>query len=310
LAGYAELKHSLVYFVLKVIEKNREDMIMTTRKIALFILIGILLFSLSSLADPKREFFKEYDKKELVSLKTVSGDCIIKTGNGDKITIEVTNEYSPRDSFEPIFRERGKTLRLREKLYGSNHGSSTWVLTVPEGTEIDFSSASGGLMVQDYNGELRGNTASGDYEIINCKGIFDLNSASGYYEIENCQGEFDVHSASGNIDASGIIITGESDFASASGNVRVTMGATPEHDLNVGSASGRAQLSYDGNKLVGFFELTSRYDSGRIDADFEFDDVERFRKNGQRYIMKTFIKETDDPLITVGTASGRASLRE
>ncbi len=283
---------------------------LTIRKVSIFILIGILILCLSSFAGPKKELIREFDKKELISLKTVSGDCMIKTGDNDKIIVKVTNEYSPRDSFEPSFRERDKTLRMREKIYGSNHGRSMWVITVPEGTEIDFSSASGGMLVEDYTGELRGNTASGDYEIINCGGLFHLNTASGYYEIENCQGEFDIQTASGNIDAQGIIITEESDFGTASGNVRITLGATPEHDLNIGSASGKALLNYGGNKMIGLFELTSKYNSGRIDAPFEFDDVEKFRKHGQRYVMKSFTRETDQPLITIGTASGRASLRE
>ncbi len=282
----------------------------TMSKVSFFILIGILVLGLSSFANPKQEITREFDKKELVSLKTISGDCIIKIGTTDKIIVNVTNEYSPRDSFEPSFRERGKELRMKEKMYGSNRGSSTWTITVPQGTEIDFSSASGGMLIEDYNGELRGSTASGDYELKNCKGLFYLNTASGYYEIENCQGEFDIKSASGNIDAKGIIITDESDFATASGNVRVTLGATPEHDLNVGSASGRAALDYGGNKMVGLFELTSRYDHGRIDASFEFDTEEKFRKNGQRYIMKSVTKEKDQPLITIGTASGRALIRE
>lgn len=282
----------------------------TLRKISIITLIGVFILSLSSFADPKREITKEFDKKELVSLKTVSGDCIIKTGESDKIIVEVINEYSPRDSFEPRFRENSNSLRMKEKLYGSNRGSSTWIITVPEGTEIDFSSASGSMLVEDYTGDLHGSTASGDYEIINCKGLFQLSTASGDYDIENCQGEFDIQTASGDIDARGVIITDDSDFGSASGNVRVTLGASAEHDLNIGSASGKAALDYNGNKMTGLFELTARYDYGRISAPFEFDDVEKFRKHGQRYIMKSIAKESDHPLITIGTGSGRASIRE
>ncbi len=282
----------------------------TFGKISIYVLMGLLILSLSSFANPKREIVREFDKKELVSLKTVSGDCIIKTGKTDKIIVKVTNEYSPRDSFEPRFREQSNSLRIKEKLYGSNRGSATWIITVPEGTEIDFSSASGGIMVQDYTGEIHGNTASGDYEMINCKGLFRLNTASGYYGIENCQGEFDINSASGDIDARDIIFTDESDFNTASGNVKVSLGATPEHDLNISTASGRAVLDFKGNKIVGFFEMTAKYDHGRIDAPFEFDDVEKFRKHGQRYIMKSFTKETDEPFISIETASGRATLRE
>lgn len=280
------------------------------RKVSIFVLIGILIFSLSSLANPKREIIKEFEKKELVSLETVSGDCIIKTGDNDKIIVKVINEYSPRDSFEPNFRERGNSLRMKERMYDSNRGSSTWIITVPEGTEIDFSSASGSMLVEDYTGDLHGSTASGDYEIINCKGLFQLNTASGDYDIENCQGEFDIQTASGDIDASGVVITDESEFGSASGNVRVILGATPEHDIEIGTASGKAALDYNGNKMIGLFELTARYDHGRIDAPFEFDYVEKFRKHGQRYVMKSVAKETDQPLITISTASGRVSIRE
>ena len=199
---------------------------------------------------------------------------------------------------------------MKEKIYGSNRGSSTWIITVPEGTEIEFSSASGGMMVEDYTGELHGNTASGAYELINCKGLFELSTASGSYDIENCQGEFNIHSASGNIDVTGVIITEESQFGSASGNVRVTLGATPEHDLNLSTASGRAVLDYDGNKMVGFFEMTARYDKGRISAPFEFNTVENYRRHGQRYVTKSFTKETDQPFITIETASDRATLKK
>lgn len=283
---------------------------LTSSKIFIYVLLGLFVFSLSSFANPKREIIKEFDKKELVSIKTVSGDCIIKTGSTDKIIVKVTNEYSPRDSFEPRFREQKNSLRIKEKLYGSNRGNSTWEITVPEGTEIDFSSASGGMMIEDYTGEIRGNTASGDFEIINCKGLFGLNTASGYYGIENCTGEFDIQSASGDIDARKIIFTAESEFGTASGNVKVSLGATPEHDISIISASGRAVLDYNGNKMIGLFEMTSRYDHGRIDAPFEFDDIDKFRQHGQRYIMKSVTKESDNPLISIETASGRAVLRE
>lgn len=280
------------------------------RKVAIFTLIGILILSLSSFANAKRELVREFDKKEIVSLKTVSGDCIIKTGETDKIIVKVINEYSPRDSFEPSFRERDNALLIKEKIYGSNRGSSTWIITVPEGTEIDFSTASGEMMVRDYTGALRGSTASGAYELINCKGLFDLKTASGSYDIKNCQGEFNIESASGNIYADGIIITEESDFTSASGNVKITLGATPKYDLNISTASGKAVLDYDGNKIVGFFEMTARYDKGRISAPFEFDDTEKFNRHGQRYIRNSITKKSDQPFITIATASGRATLRE
>ena len=128
--------------------------------------------------------------------------------------------------------------------------------------------------------------------------------------IDNCQGEFNLSSASGSIDATGIIIQDESDFSSASGNVKISLAAAPDFDLEVGSSSGRAVLDYAGNPIRGLIEMTAREKHGRIDAPFEFDKVEKFKKNGQRYILKSIVRDNDNPIIEIRTASGKAMLTE
>ncbi|UCD64254.1 MAG: hypothetical protein JSW34_02115, partial [Candidatus Zixiibacteriota bacterium] len=84
----------------------------------------------------------------------------------------------------------------------------------------------------------------------------------------------------------------------------------PEHDLKVSTASGRAILDYNGNTLTGRFELIAKERSGDIDAPFDFDNVETFRKWGDKYVSKTFTRGSDTPEILVATASGRATLRD
>ncbi len=278
-------------------------------KTFLTLIIGTVLLFSSAYSESK-DFTKTFEKKGLIKLRTTSGSCVIKQATNDKIEVTVINNFTPRNTFETKFKESKNALTLKEEILDSNTGNSEWIITAPPETEIQFSSASGGMHVENYKGDISGNTASGDYEITNCEGYFDLNTASGNYYIENCRGEFDINSASGSVDASGITILEESNFNSASGNVKLELGASPEFDLSVGSASGKATLDFKGNPMKGLFEMSSRDREGRIEAPFEFDEIEHYRKYGEKYILKSVIKDVDHPLISIGTSSGRAILND
>ncbi|MFH1372607.1 MAG: DUF4097 family beta strand repeat-containing protein [bacterium] len=251
-----------------------------------------------------------FEKKERIKISTVSGDCVVMKGKTDQIEVEVINSYSPRDSFKPKVRERKNTLRLSENILGSNNGSATWTLTVPDGTEIEFSSASGDLIIENLSGDFSSETASGDVEVLGCTGGFYFNTASGTIEIEDCSGEFVIATASGDVDAVNVVLREAGSFATASGKVEVALAETADHDLTLSSASGRVLLDYNGNPIKGFFEFTARDRKGRIDSPFDFDNEETFRKWGEKYVAKTFTKDGDSPQIALETASGRASLRQ
>lgn len=279
------------------------------KKISVIVLIGIFIISVNTYAGD-RKIIKTFEAKKQIELETVSGDCIFKKGDNNKIEVTVVSEYVPRDSFEPIFHDKGDILRLKEKIYGSNSGHCTWTIMAPPGTDFDFSSASGSVQIEGFSGEFYGNTASGDYEISESKGSFELNTASGNIDVENCKGLFNLNTASGSIQAADIVLDDDCDFGSASGNVYVSLGSTPEFDIEVHSASGRAVLDYAGHPVKGTFELTAREDKGRIDAPFEFDDIRNFRRNGQKYVLKSITKDERNPVIEIKTASGKAELKE
>lgn len=288
----------------------------------------LLLGSLSAVAGPRSEEVRSFDGIEVIRINTISGDCIVRKSATDQVEVEVIWSYRPRDSFEPKFRERGKVLRLNEDMYGSNSGRSTWTLTVPDGIEIRFSTASGDMELVGLSGEFSAETASGDIQAEDCKGEFDLSSASGDVDLigcegmfhvstasgdietSSCQGEFELSTASGTVEADGVVINEASSFSTASGRVRVTLAETSEYDLRVSTASGRATLDYGGNPVKGYFEFTSRDRNGRIVSPFDFDDEESFRRWGDRYVRKWFTRETDSPQIFIETASGKAVLRE
>jgi hypothetical protein len=292
------------------------------------ILLTLLLLSMSAMAQRGDQESRTFEGIEAIRINTVSGDCIIQKGNTDKVEVDVTWSYRPRDSFEPKFRERGSVLKLEEDIYYSNSGHSTWTLTVPENIEIRFNSASGDLEVvgltgeftaetasgdiatEDCNGEFDFNTASGDIEMRDCRGRYDLNTASGEIEMDDCEGEFAANTASGSIQADGVTLSDVSNFNTASGRVLVVLAATAEHDLMISTASGRVTLDYGGNPIKGYFEFSSKYRKGRIVSPIDFEDEERYRRWGDRYVRKWFTKDADTPQIFIETASGKAVLRE
>lgn len=279
-------------------------------------------------ATEKQEITKTFDKKESILMRFVSGDCLLKKGSGDRIEVHLIYRIDPPDAFEPVFQEKGDELVLKERFHGSSSGSSTWMLTVPDGIEIQFKSASGDFEVVDLKceikvntasgdvsieksgGEFRVNTASGDVAIQNSKGEFDINTASGEIDVKSGSGEYSLNTASGDIDGKEIIIKEESSFSAASGDVYIELAQSSAYDLKLSSASGDAILNFNGNPIQGYFELTAKVRNGRIKSPFKFDNEEEFYKNDQLYARKSFTKGKDTPIIRISTASGKAELRE
>ena len=213
----------------------------------------------------------KFEDIKLIKVKTLSGDCVIEKGGDGEVSVNVVKGYNPRKSCKTTVREDDETLEITEEITGTGRGGSTiWTLYVPDDIEVEFVSTSGGMRLSNVKGKFVGSTASGEYELINCGGEFALNTASGDYHIRNCKGMFKVSSASGDIDASGLEIDGNSTLASASGTVNVKIGKTPEYDLSVGSASGKAVLDYDGNPLSGYFEFEAKARGGKIDSPVDF----------------------------------------
>jgi DUF4097 and DUF4098 domain-containing protein YvlB len=309
-------------------------------------LAALLFLAASVLAGRRHEETRTFPAKELVEVNTVSGDLVVKVGEGDEIIVELEHSVRPADNYQPRFRERTYALELSERFYGSTNGGSYWTVTVPKETRIRFSTASGDLTVDGLVGDVNADLASGDIDVFNCNGDFDLNTASGSIEFDSCGGIFDLNTASGNIRisrcvgefdlsvasgsirarecrgdfdlstasgsvrASDIVIEGRSNFSSASGSAYVTLAESSDFDLVVSSASGKAILDYDGNPIKGFFEFIARDRYGRIDAPFDFEDEDEFRRHGDWYIRKTFAMDGETPEIRVETASGMAALRK
>jgi DUF4097 and DUF4098 domain-containing protein YvlB len=318
-------------------------------KKSIFCFLSILLvLKVSSLypASGENPSSKTFPAKKVVEINTSSGDCIIKGGAVDKITVDLEVKVEPADAFNPEFLERADRLIINEKWYGRSHGSVIWKITVPVKTEIELETASGDISlegltsdveiqtasgdvtVEQYKGGLELETASGDIILTGCEGEFEissasgdinisriegnieLSSASGDIDIEDSQGGFELETASGDIQAIRLDMQSASEFSAASGDIEIVLSNSPANSLSLSSASGDIILDYNGNPLKGRFEFTTRRHRGEIDAPVTFDKEETSEAHGKEYVKKTFTASGNEPLITLETVSGQITLRK
>jgi len=318
------------------------------RKFILSILIMVWFLNVSSLysAQLPDETSKTFPAKKAVEISTASGDCIIKTGAVDKITVDLKAQVEPADAFKPEILERGDRLVIKERWSGSSRGSVLWTITVPAKTDIEcetasgnielegiaaaleISAASGDVTVEKCQGDIEIETASGNITLTDCEGEFEisaasgninvskikgdieLSSASGDIDIEDSQGTFEIETASGDIQTARLDLQSESEFSTASGDVELVLSGTPDKPFSLSTASGDIILDYNGNPLKGRFEFTARRNRGKIEAPVTFEKEETINEHGEEYVKKIYTVSGNEPLITLETASGKITLRK
>ncbi len=344
-----------------------------------FALSLILVSSFLFIARAQKTIDKTFKAKESVHISTVSGDCVIKKGDGNEIKVHLSYTYDD-DCFTARFNEKEDVLEIKEDFDGNCRGESNWTITIPENTNVKFNSASGKvaisgvskstsvttasgdvklsnlkgevklntasgdvnintinaglkvntasgkIMAENLEGKIKVATASGDVKITNAKGELKVSLASGEFDADKLEGKIKISAASGDIDiknanaalklncasgdieAENIIITGESSFSAASGDVGLSLAKSSAYDLTLSSASGDATLNYNGNALNGFYEFTAKVKKGKIISPIKFDKEEVIEKNGKKYDVKSFTKGNSTPVILIKTSSGVAKL--
>ncbi len=207
-------------------------------------------------AYPGEEVHKEFDGIKAIDISTVSGDCIVRTHNSNEVVVDLYYDTDPEDALSYKMDERRGKLVIKERWHGrSTSGEVVWTLTVPKGTEIEFSTASGDLSVEGAVGDVQASTASGEIELIDVGGEIELSTASGDVTIVNGGGDCDVSTASGDIEASGV--EGDLELSTASGEIEVR-DCKGEFDLS--TASGEIKMT----DCSGTFEMGCA--SGEITA--------------------------------------------
>lgn len=307
----------------------------------LFIFSVIILF-----AQDQKEIHKTFEAKERVRIETASGDCNIKSGNEGEIKVDVIYSVNPEDAFEADIQEKSNEIKIKERWRGRSSGRVTWTITVPKGTEVRVSTASGDLSVDGIENEIEASTASGDVTILDSQGKLDISTASGDVEVLDSGGEldlstasgdvkasgvngeielstasgdirvkkskgmFDLSCASGDIEISGIVLSEESSFSTASGDIEVKLAESSEYDIECSAASGDIELDYDGNEVKGYFEFSTKKHSGSIRSPYDFDTEEEYEQGSRTYVRKTFSKGGKTPRILLSSSSGNVELKK
>jgi DUF4097 and DUF4098 domain-containing protein YvlB len=187
-------------------------------------------------------------------------------------------------------------------------------VSLEEGSK--FNTASGDYIVRDMTiGEdTKFNTASGDVELedLVIEEDVSFSTASGDIIVTNCKVGEDVgfSSASGNVKVEDAELAGEADFSSASGDVILRFDRLPEHDFTGSSASGDVTLQVDDFGENFTLVLIKRKDKGRISCPFEYTDEDEFYRNRQEYVSKIVERGSGRPVITLGTASGKVTVKD
>ncbi len=271
------------------------------------IIFSVFIFNLYSAE--KVEVNKTFKPTATVEIKTVSGDCIIKIGTDSEIKVSLVHTF-PADVFEPIFKEEGNTLVLEEKFKEGkkdHDGSSTWSITVPEKTNIEFNSVSGDFTAAGLKGDIHGTAVSGDVNLENLAGNLSVEAVSGDIKVQKIEGELKLKAVSGDINISGVSVKGASSFKCVSGDIEVTLAKADEYDLDLSTVSGDITLDYNSNPIKGYFKFKGQ--KGNISSPIPFENTEESDSHNP-FVKKYFKKDGDAPKISMESISGDLTLKK
>jgi DUF4097 and DUF4098 domain-containing protein YvlB len=186
-----------------------------------------------------------------INIRNVSGDIIVKGYDGDAVIVNGTKEGRDRDKVEIEDSSGGNNVSIGVR-YERNcncDASVRFEVQVPRNTRYDFnkiSTASGDITMTSLMGDLVVHTASGDVTINDVSGKIDAATASGEMKVQNVRGTITARSASGDVvvQIARVEGTGNMEFASASGDVRVSAPADLDGNVEMASASGDVRTDF------------------------------------------------------------------
>ncbi len=214
----------------------------------------VLAILYSAISVYSQQLQKEFSGVQIVDIKTVSGNCILKRSESDTLSVEL--DHNITGNFYPSAEQAGSKLTIIEKHGPENtRGDAFWTLTIPGNLKVKFNSASGSFEVSDSEGSLNINTSSGNIEIEDYSGNVELNSASGNVKLKGVSGEIHVRTASGRIKCSDASSTGEGSFNSGSGDIEME-----NYKGNLKASTGSGDIRLD--SVVG--KIRARSGSGNV----------------------------------------------
>jgi DUF4097 and DUF4098 domain-containing protein YvlB len=214
--------------------------------------LSVLLYALAVGASAQ-EFQKTYrlGAGASISIRNVSGDINVRGYDGDTVVVNGIKEGRDQDkvTIEDNSGPNNVNIGVRYERNCNCDASVRFEVQVPRNTRYEFnklSTASGDITMSSLSGDMVVHTASGDVTITDVSGRVDAATASGEMKVRNVTGTVSAKSASGNVDVQLARLegTGNMEFASASGDVRVSAPADLDGNVQMSSATGGVRTDF------------------------------------------------------------------
>jgi len=292
------------------------------------LIMTLVLVSTSSCAmfTRQKEIENTYINKDEITIDVSPISRYTITASSDpNVHIHLRNADDPTVQY--TIHETDRALRLSDKDLNYHPQKPTpqniyqWTLELPKKMKVKCNGGFAQLKVNSFDGSISVTTAAGTMTFKNSKGAFDISAASADIRFDQCEGTFNVSTGGqADIDASRIVIEGESKFSTNVGDVDVVLAKTPRHNITIATGTGRGLLDYNGNTVVGSFKFSAEKNKGRIVSPYPFerqttykDDLKHIRNQndvGKKvdYLLKEQVIGNSLPEIFMKTVRGSAVL--
>jgi hypothetical protein len=186
-----------------------------------------------------------------INIRNVSGNINIKGYDGDSVIVNGFKQGRDQDkvSIEDTSGGNNVSLGVRYERNCNCDASVRFEVQVPRNIRYEFdkiSTASGDIQMSDLSGDMEVHTASGDVTITNVTGRISAATASGEMRVKNVTGTVTARSASGDVEVQIARLegSGNMEFASASGDVRVSAPADLDGNVEMSSATGSLRTDF------------------------------------------------------------------
>ena len=294
----------------------------------LIVTLVLVLTSSCAMFQRQKEIENTYINKDEITIDVSPISRYTITASSDpNVHIHLRNAEDPTVQY--TIHETDRALRLSDKdlNYHPNrpttHDIYQWTLELPKKMKVKCNGGIAQLKVNSFDGSISVTTAAGTMTFKNSKGTFDISAASADIRFDQCEGTFNVSTGGqADIDASRIVIEGESKFSTNVGDVDVVLAKTPRHNITIATGTGRGLLDYNGNTVVGSFKFSAEKDKGRIVSPYRFerqttykDDLKIIRNQNDAgkkvdYLLKEQVIGNSLPEILIKTVRGSAVLNK
>src|SRR5262249_54106229 len=207
-----------------------------TRRLIRYWALSALVLGLAVVSTKAQNFQKSYQIPAggQVKIGNISGDVSVKGYNGDAVIVRATKKGPDADLVE--IEDRSTQGRVDVTVKYPQHqdhmdASVDFDVQVPRSTPLNFdhiASVSGDVSINDVSGKVHASSVSGDIHVGHATGSVTASSVSG-----------DV-----NVDISGLEGMDDMKFSAVSGDVKVTLPANLDADVDISTLSGDIDTNF------------------------------------------------------------------